>query len=40
VIGGPRWVAWCMKLGALLMSGEVRNFAASERDEAFTWIKA
>ena len=36
---GARWVAWCMKLGALMMSGEVRSYAASERNEAFAWIK-
>jgi hypothetical protein len=40
VIGGPRWVEWCMKLGALLISGEIRSFTAGERDAAFAWIKA
>jgi hypothetical protein len=40
VIGGPRWVEWCLKLGALLMSGEIRSFAVGERDAAFAWIKA
>lgn len=40
IVGGPRWLEWCMKLGALLMSGEIRNFSTNERDAAFTWIKA
>jgi len=39
VIGGPRWVEWALKIGALLMSGEIKCFASSKRDEAFTWIK-
>jgi hypothetical protein len=40
VIGGPRWMEWCMKLGALFVSGEVKNFSSSERDIAVTWINS
>lgn len=40
VIGGPRWMLWCVKIAALFMSGEVKNFSACERDKALTWIKA
>ena len=39
VIGGPRWMEWCMKIGSLFISGEVKNFSAGERDNAVTWIK-
>lgn len=40
VIGAPRWVAWSLKLVALITSGEFRSFAASERGAALSWIKA
>jgi hypothetical protein len=40
VVGGPRWVDWCLKLGALMISGEIRSFPASQREEALAWVKA
>jgi hypothetical protein len=40
VIGGPRWVEWGMKIGALAISGEIRSFSSSERDVALRWISA
>jgi hypothetical protein len=40
VIGGPRWVEWGLKLAAMIMSGEIRSFSPSEREEALRWIKA
>ena len=39
VIGGPRWVEWGFKIGALLMHGEIRNFPPEKRDDAFAWIQ-
>ena len=39
VVGGPRWVAWGLKLAAMAISGEIRNFSQSEREEAMNWIK-
>ena len=40
VIGGPRWVDWALKLGALMVRGEIRSFAAERRAEAMQWVKA
>ncbi len=38
VIGGPKWVEWGLKIGSLAMSGEIRSFSSSEREEALRWI--
>jgi len=38
VIGGPGWVDWSLKIGALFIGGEIRNFAADERKEALRWV--
>lgn len=38
VIGGPGWVDWSLKIGALFIGGEIRNFAADEREEALRWV--
>ncbi len=40
VIGGPKWIEWGVKLAAMVMSGEIRNFSPNEREEALMWIKA
>ncbi len=40
VIGGPKWVEWGLKLAALAISGEIRSFPSSEREEALRWINA
>ncbi len=40
IIGGPGWVRWGLKLGAMVVSGEIRSFSPGERDEALRWIKA
>ncbi|MGA9665522.1 MAG: STAS/SEC14 domain-containing protein [Gallionella sp.] len=40
VIGGPKWVEWGFKIGALAMSGEIRNFPPTERDQAMRWINS
>lgn len=40
VIGGPEWVEWGLKVAALVISGEIRSFSSSEREEAFRWINA
>lgn len=39
VIGGPKWVEWGLRLGAMIVGGEIRSFPSGERDEAMTWIK-
>jgi SpoIIAA-like len=39
VVGGPQWVHWCMRLSAFLIAGEIRIYAASRLEEAWTWIK-
>jgi len=40
VVGGPRWVEWATKLGALIMSGEVRTFSSEQLEEAWDWVKS
>jgi hypothetical protein len=38
IVGGPKWVEWGMKIGAVMMSGEVKSFTASEREQAMRWV--
>lgn len=40
VIGGPKWVDWVLKIATLAISGEIRSFPSSEREQALSWIKA
>jgi hypothetical protein len=40
VIGGPKWVEWALEIAKLVMSGEIRSFSSSEREEALHWIHA
>jgi hypothetical protein len=40
VIGGPKWVEWCLKIGAVVINGEIKNFPADKRDQAMSWIKS
>jgi len=40
VVGGPRWVEWATKLGALIMSGEVKTFSSGQLEEAWDWVKS
>lgn len=40
IVGGPQWVGWGLKLGALLMSGEIKSFTREQQAEALEWIKA
>ena len=39
VIGGPKWVEWGLKLAKLIMSGDIKSFSPTEREEAVSWIK-
>ena len=39
VVGAPAWVKWVLKLGALIIRGEVRSFPASQRGRAVEWIR-
>lgn len=40
VIGGPRWIEWGLKLGGLMVSGEIKCFSPSEHGQALSWIGA
>jgi hypothetical protein len=40
VVGGPKWLEWATKIAAVMVSGEVRTFPASQLTEAQSWIKA
>ncbi|MDR3556977.1 MAG: STAS/SEC14 domain-containing protein [Syntrophobacteraceae bacterium] len=39
IVGGPGWFEWATKLARLIMSGSIRSFSPSEREEAMRWIK-
>ncbi len=38
VIGGPKWVEWGLKIATLAISGEIRSFSSSKREDALRWI--
>jgi hypothetical protein len=40
VIAAPRWVGWMLKLGSVLISGELRTFSPTDRAAAVAWIEA
>jgi SpoIIAA-like len=40
VVGGPKWVEWALKIGAVAISGEIKNFPSSEREAAMRWVGA
>ncbi len=39
VVGGPDWVAWCIRLTAFLIEGEIRIFPAGRLQDAWDWVK-
>jgi SpoIIAA-like len=39
VVGAPSWVEWAVKLGARIMSGEVRGFPANDAAAALDWVR-
>jgi hypothetical protein len=39
VVGGPKWVEWATKLGALLMNGEVKTFPSNQLKDAWEWVQ-
>ena len=39
IVGGPRWVEWCMKLSGFLMKGEIKLFPLDSLDDAWDWVK-
>jgi hypothetical protein len=40
VVGGPRWVEWCLKLSAWIMEGEVKTFDENQLRDALGWINS
>jgi len=40
LVGGPKWVDWCIKLSGFLMKGEIRLFDADRLDKAWDWVRA
>ena len=40
VLGGPKWVDWSLKIGAMFIGGELKNFPADQRAEALRWVKS
>jgi stage II sporulation SpoAA-like protein len=40
VVGGPNWVAWCIRFTAFLIAGEFRTYPADGLQDAWEWVKA
>jgi len=40
VVGGPRWVEWGAKVGALFMKTELRTFPNDQLQKAWEWIRS
>ena len=40
VVGGPPWVEWGAKVGAVFMKTELRTFAGDQLEEAWKWIES
>ncbi len=40
VVGGPKWVEWATKVGALIIPCEVKTFPSNQLADAQLWIKA
>lgn len=40
LVGAPRWVEWCVKLGGFLMKGEIKIFPGDGLEEAWRWVKS
>ena len=40
LVGGPRWVEWGAKLGAMFMETEFRTFTSDQLQEAWEWIES
>jgi hypothetical protein len=40
VVGGPKWVEWATKVGALIIPCEIKTFPSSQLTDAHNWIKA
>jgi len=48
VIGGPKWVAWCLKIGSVVISGEIKTSpqananrqCAGSKVESIPWHRA
>lgn len=40
VVGGPEWVAWCIKCTAFLVPAEIRIFPREKLKDAWHWIKS
>ncbi len=39
VVGGPRWVGWCMRWTAFLIAGQIRTYSAGRLQDAWEWLK-
>jgi hypothetical protein len=39
VVGGPKWVEWCTKVGAHLVKGEVKVYKENELEVAIKWVR-
>jgi len=38
VVGGPKWIEWCIKACGFLFKGEVRVFPNEDLEHAWEWI--
>jgi hypothetical protein len=39
LVGGPKWVGWCMAATGFLIKGEIRTFPAEHLQKAWAWVE-
>lgn len=40
VVGGPKWMSWCISLSEHFMKGEAKAFPLGELEQAKAWLDA
>lgn len=38
VVGGPKWIEWCIKACSFMFKGEVRTYTADQLESAWEWV--
>lgn len=38
IVGGPKWVEWCVKACGFLFKGEVKTYPVDKLEDAWKWI--
>jgi SpoIIAA-like len=38
IVGGPKWIEWCIKACGFLFRGEIRIYPEDELEKAWEWV--